>query len=93
MGMAMGEWYCPECGLNLGLVGRNHRCRPQMAAGGVTNSPEAPVTNMGVTNNAMEAVTNNDAARVRRWRSANPDRYRDYQRAYMARRRASSASE
>ena len=81
---------CPECGLNLGLVGARHVCRPREAAGCVTNSPESPVTNMGVTNNATEAVTNNNAARVRRWRTEHPDRYREYQRAYMEKRRANA---
>ncbi len=89
---------CPECGLNLGLVGRNHLCRPRAAAEGVTNSPDravtnTPVTNTPVTNNVLEAVTNSNAARVRRWRTEHPDRYREYQRAYMARRRASPADE
>lgn len=73
---------CPECGLNLGLVGRRHVCRPRVEA--VPHSPEAPVTNKPVTNR----VTNKGVARVTAWRAANPDRYRDYQRVYMAKRRA-----
>ncbi len=61
---------CPECGLNLALVGRNHLCRP--------------VTNTSGTNGG----TNKERDRKRRWRAANPDRYREYQRTYMAKRRA-----
>ena len=64
---------CPECGLNLALVGRNHLCRP--------------VTNTSVTNNVAPPVTNS-AGRVMAWRASNPDRYRAYQRTYMAKRRA-----
>ena len=64
---------CPACGRNLALVGRNHLCRP--------------VTNTSVTNNVAEPVTNS-VDRVMAWRAANPDRYREYQRTYMAKRRA-----
>ena len=64
---------CPECGLNLGLVGVRHVCRP--------------VTNASVTNNVVAPVTNS-VDRVMAWRAANPDRYRAYQRTYMAKRRA-----
>ena len=78
---------CPECGLNLGLVGVRHVCRPSEAAEGVTNGPEAPVTNASVTNNVAAPVTNS-VERVMAWRAAHPDRYREYQRAYMAKRRA-----
>ena len=37
--------------------------------------------------------TNTERDRKRRWRVANPGRYRDYQRTYMAKRRALSTSE
>jgi hypothetical protein len=33
------------------------------------------------------SVTNRDVDRVLRWRAKNQDRYRAYQRAYMAKRR------
>ena len=83
---------CPECGLNLALVGRVHACRPRVAVEGVTNSPAVPVTNISVTNNVAKPVTNS-VDRVAAWRAANPDRYREYQRTYMAKRRALSAGE
>ncbi len=64
---------CPECGLTLAIVGRNHLCRP--------------VTNTSVTNNVAAPVTNS-VGRVMAWRAAHPDRYRAYKRTYMAKRRA-----
>ncbi len=72
MARAMAD--CPECGLNLALVGRNHLCRP--------------VTNTNGTNNGTNGGTNKERDRKRRWRAAHPDRYREYQRAYMSKRRA-----
>jgi hypothetical protein len=84
----MTDGACPECGLNLGLVGRNHLCRPRAVVEDGTNSPEAPETNTDLSDG-----TNAERDRKRRWRAANADKYRDYQRAYMARRRALSTGE
>lgn len=53
--------------------------------------PALPVTN--VTNsvtNASRPAKPNDNARVLRWRTNNPDRYRAYMRDYMAKRRAAA---
>lgn len=53
-----------------------------------------PVTNAAVTNSVSNvAVTNQpvanslDGVRVTNWRKANPERYREYMREYMKRRR------
>ena len=86
---------CPKCGLNLALVGRRtHVCRlPPGTTLTAAVSPEVrgdPETNMGETNQneTNTAVTNKDAARSLRWRARNPEKYRAYQRVYMAKRRA-----
>ena len=93
---------CPECGLNLGLVGRNHLCRPVVSSPRDTNSvvsskPEKvrhnAVPHTSVPHEDVPHVPHTDVERVRRWREKNPERHREYHRAYMARRRASLAGE
>jgi hypothetical protein len=66
---------CPDCGANLALVGRSHRC--------LTNPADT-------TNNTTNRLTNPsiEVQRVYDWRKGNPDRYREYMRVYMAKRRA-----
>ena len=78
---------CPVCGLNLGLVGVRHRCRPRSALVEPVSPAVEAVTDTG-TNEPAPDGTNTERDRKRRWRAANPDRYREYQRAYMAKRRA-----
>jgi hypothetical protein len=65
---------CAQCGANLALVGRAHRCVPNKVQ---------PVPNKGA------AVPNkDDATRVARWKAANGERYRTYMRGLMRARRA-----
>jgi hypothetical protein len=41
----------------------------------------------GVINKPAAVTNNTDKARVYRWRKANPDRYRDYMRRHMQKKR------
>lgn len=61
----------------------------RLADNSVTNTPSESVTNQGddVTNAPRKSAVNG-SARVRRWRAANPERYRAYMRDLMRRRRA-----
>jgi hypothetical protein len=49
--------------------------------------PAVTESQPSVTNRVTNTVTNRDVGRVLRWRAKNQDRYRAYQRAYMAKRR------
>ena len=89
MARTMGN--CPECGLNLGLVGVRHVCRPSPAVPeglGAAVSPTPATNGTNGTNEPAPDGTNTERDRKRRWRAAHPDKYREYQRAYMAKRRA-----
>lgn len=48
------------------------------------------VTNQSVSNQSVSNSVSNslDGLRVTNWRKANPDRYREYMREYMRKRRA-----
>ena len=56
-------------------------------------SPETLPVGTNTTEMSPPVGTNTERDRKRRWRAANPERYRDYQRTYMAKRRALSTSE
>jgi hypothetical protein len=73
---------CPTCNANLALVGRSHRCITNHQS--VTNKP---ITNPIPITNA-EATPSIEVQRVIDWRKGNPERYREYMKAYMAKRRA-----
>ena len=70
---------CPECGLNLALVGRRHECLRSRV-------DVSFASGVGTETNEI-SETNKDVARSLRWRGRNPEKYRAYQRAYMAARR------
>jgi hypothetical protein len=63
---------CKDCGLDLDLVGKSHRCIPRKA----NTLANAPVVTNGVTNNTA----------TYRYRDA--DKWRAYMREYMRRKRA-----
>jgi hypothetical protein len=73
---------CPKCGVNIALVGRSHRCITNHQS--VTNKP---ITSPILITNAG-ASPSIEVQRVKDWRKMNPDRYREYMKAYMAKRRA-----
>ncbi len=75
---------CPDCGLKLALVGTRHNCRPRLVkisgpVPAVANARPQSVTNKGADGNVERVV---------RWRTANPNRYRAYQRSLMRKRQA-----
>jgi hypothetical protein len=80
---------CPHCNANLALVGRAHNC--------ITNVANKPITNADSITNDPIFVTNAkvptpEVQRVIDWRKGNPDRYREYQREYMRKKRRANAT-
>jgi hypothetical protein len=73
---------CLKCHANLALVGIRHRC--------ITNVTNKPITNPILITNAG-ASPSIEVQRVKDWRKMNPDRYREYMKAYMAKRRRVNA--
>ena len=76
---------CKDCGANLALVGKRHRCRARMA-----NTPESMANTMANTIDGM-ANTHTDMANTYRYRDA--DARRVYMRDYMRRIRAARGRE
>lgn len=68
--------HCPDCGKNLALVGKVHRCVPR-----VVSQPD--MANVGVSNCHMA-----NASPTYKYRD--PDKRRAYQRDLMRKKRAAS---
>lgn len=81
---------CRQCGLDLALVGRVHRCVSHMAN---SDSMANSMANSGVEKQSSRVAHNHETAGAAPASATNAYRYRDqekrkaYMRAYMQRRR------
>lgn len=75
---------CEQCGANLALVGRVHRCNPRPAGKFIAEAGQ-----VGMIGDAtVTKVRQTSTERVRRHRAKNPEHYRAYMRDFMRRKRA-----
>lgn len=72
---------CIDCGKNLTLVGRSHRCIPRKVI-------SFPAVNNAAEISAQSAVINTDAQRQAKWRLANAELNRLRAREGMRTKRA-----
>lgn len=87
--MALGN--CPECGKNMGMVGRVHKCSPSMMPATITTAPdntvEIPERVAGVFGITATQIALTNSQRQARWRKAHSDEHKEYMRDYMRKRR------